>query len=367
MTYNEDDSLFLLRRANPVPDDALTPAQQARADETLEAVMAQPRVSRRPRGLPWVPWLGAAAALVLVVGLGVGVVPQQQARAQAEEALTRAAEASASKPQMASVTSADYLRRVDSIGEASVVSVLRTDASGTVEVNQEDIGDLPAELATAAGDIRGQRPLDPDADITELLNGMSVRAALEMLLSPGLTAGHQRDLYAFIAQTEGNRVVGRGSQREGNAVTIERKDEDLTFTLLPETGQLASVTNLVAPGVVTTVDAAGIVSCVNITGVAGPSDMSLTCADNNYLLTDLQWQGWNSDTAEAAGTASINDCDPDCAGGTFRTFPAEVRASEKRSCGYNLEVYTKLEVDYSEEVQRAEPLAQPETFDLGCG
>lgn len=370
MTYEPDDVFFQLRRANPVLDDTLTQAQQERAERTLAEITALPGpagTARRPRVLQWV---AAAAAASVVVGVGVGVVPQQQARAAAEEALSRAAEASLSKPVPTKVTSSDYVRRVDESVQARVVSVLRTNVAGAVTVEQETAGDLPDSLRKAADDIARAQPIDPAADVVGTLASMdadhAVRSALGMLLSPGLTSQHQRDLYAFIADEPGNRVVNRGEQREGEVVHIERPGDGLAFSLLPASGQLLSVTGLVGPDVTTTVDAAGIIGCVNTTGVTGPEDISLACADDNYIVTDLRWEGWNSEEATAQGNAWINDCEPDCASGDFHTFPATVRASEKRSCGYSLEVYTRIEVDYSEPVKKGEPLAQPQSLELGC-
>ena len=367
-----DDVMFQLRRANPVPEIALDSVQQQRAERTLQDILSQSSAARGPRQPRIAQWVAvaAAAALVVGVGIGIGVVPQQQAQAQAEEALTRAAEASASKREPASITSADYLRRVDALGDARVTSVLRTDASGTVEVAQESTAELPGELQRVAEDIARQQPLDPQADpVSALVDSdadAAVRDALNMLLSPGLSAQRQRDLYAFIAGAPGNRALAREGAREGDLVTIERPGDAIRFQLLPQSGQLVSVSGLVAPGVITTVDAAGIIGCVNTTGVSGPEDLSLACADENYLLKDLSWRGWNSPEATATGTAWINDCDPDCASGRFHTLPAEVRASEKRACGYNLEVYTRIEVNYSEEVQRADTLATPQSLEFGC-
>lgn len=365
-----DDVIFQLRRANPVPETGLDRAQQQRAERTLQDILSQPTATRQSRRLRTTQWVAVAAAAVLVVGVGVGVVPQQQARAQAEEVLTRAAEASLSKLEPASSTSADYLRRVDEFGDAQVTSVLRTDAAGTVDVKQESTAELPEELRSVTEEIAHQQPLNPEADpvaaLAERDADTAVRDALNMLLSPGLSAQHQSDLYVFIARAPGNRVVDHDEAREGDLVTIERAGDGLRFQLLPQSGQLVSVSGLAAPGVTTTVDAAGIIGCVNTTGVSGPEVLSLACADENYLLTDLSWQGWNSPEATASGTALINDCDPDCASGRFHELPAEVRASEKRACGFNVEVYTRIEVDYSEEVQRADAVATPQSIEFGC-
>ncbi len=194
-----------------------------------------------------------------------------------------------------------------------------------------------------------------------------------MLLTPGLRAERQREAYDLLAGLPGTEVTSTKegtSGGEDSLVTLRRAEdgtEALEFSLIPSTGQLVSVRGLVGPGVETTVAAAGIVGCVHVTGVGGPENLSLACADNNYMLDGLQWSGWNSPEATATGQAWINTCDPNCAEGQRKQLPVKVTATRQRSCGYNLDVYTQLKVDYSDEISAAEPLAQDETFDLTCG
>lgn len=94
----------------------------------------------------------------------------------------------------------------------------------------------------------------------------------------------------------------------------------------------------------TTVDAAGIVDCVNVVGTEGPRSVSLACGDNNDRLSDLTWTGWGR-PATATGTEWANDCDPSCADSTVRPHRVRVTADTRRSCGYNLTVYTRLRVE----------------------
>jgi hypothetical protein len=57
---------------------------------------------------------------------------------------------------------------------------------------------------------------------------------------------------------------------------------------------------------------------------AHPATIMLACDDGNAYLSGLHWTTWQS-TAAAAGLWRINDCVPDCAAGTFHTFPATVK------------------------------------------
>ena len=46
-----------------------------------------------------------------------------------------------------------------------------------------------------------------------------------------------------------------------------------------------------------------------------------TAADN---LNHIRWTSWTSQRASGTAVDSVNDCTPDCAGGTFTSFPVEV-------------------------------------------
>jgi hypothetical protein len=63
-----------------------------------------------------------------------------------------------------------------------------------------------------------------------------------------------------------------------------------------------------------------VVDCLNKTQVR-PSTFILACADGNDVLTGMRWVGWASE-AFATGTEKINNCVPNCAAGTFISYPA---------------------------------------------
>ncbi|MEV7612555.1 hypothetical protein [Streptomyces sp. NPDC089799] len=58
-----------------------------------------------------------------------------------------------------------------------------------------------------------------------------------------------------------------------------------------------------------------------------PDDYVLACGDGNNRLVDLKWNHWGAQTATARGIDMVNDCEPNCAGGTFHSYPVEVTLS----------------------------------------
>ena len=52
-----------------------------------------------------------------------------------------------------------------------------------------------------------------------------------------------------------------------------------------------------------------------------PTSIILACADGNASLVNIAWSSWTSTAAVGAGTYIQNDCTPDCAGGTFISYP----------------------------------------------
>ena len=55
-----------------------------------------------------------------------------------------------------------------------------------------------------------------------------------------------------------------------------------------------------------------------------PTEIPLACADYNLRLTELTWSSWTAASANGNGTLMQNDCTPDCAGGTFHSYPTTV-------------------------------------------
>src|ERR1700689_4208404 len=79
--------------------------------------------------------------------------------------------------------------------------------------------------------------------------------------------------------------------------------------------------------------ALSIYDCTNH-GLVTPSNFDLACADANSQLKNLHWTDWGKSTAYATGTASWNDCTPNCAGGTWHSTHIAVYAYRVRDGHY---------------------------------
>jgi hypothetical protein len=97
--------------------------------------------------------------------------------------------------------------------------------------------------------------------------------------------------------------------------------------------------------------------------VARPKSVVLTCADGNYELVRLRWQGWGHATAAASGTARANDCSPSCVAGHFHAYPVLVTAAKLTACG-RARVYERLTVTYPG--SRPKGIAKRSVQSLGC-
>jgi hypothetical protein len=64
-----------------------------------------------------------------------------------------------------------------------------------------------------------------------------------------------------------------------------------------------------------------------------PTIMTTTCADFGEVVQKIKWSKWAADGAEGVGEYSINDCDPDCADGNFKTVPVKVYLSNLTTNG----------------------------------
>lgn len=56
-----------------------------------------------------------------------------------------------------------------------------------------------------------------------------------------------------------------------------------------------------------------------------PALLVLTCGDGNTYLAKMHWAGWHANRARGHGRLWINNCKPNCAGGTFHHYPVRVR------------------------------------------
>ena len=64
-----------------------------------------------------------------------------------------------------------------------------------------------------------------------------------------------------------------------------------------------------------------------------PAQVIISCADANFRARSIDWSSWTATEARGRGTALVNDCEPNCAEGTFRRFPIRLRAFRPRMTG----------------------------------
>ena len=64
-----------------------------------------------------------------------------------------------------------------------------------------------------------------------------------------------------------------------------------------------------------------------------PRTITVACADGNFQVRRISWTTYGSSSARGTGTARVNDCQPTCAGGRFRNYPARVVLSRVTQCG----------------------------------
>jgi PASTA domain len=58
-----------------------------------------------------------------------------------------------------------------------------------------------------------------------------------------------------------------------------------------------------------------------------PTQIFFGCATSADFLSPISWSSWTSTTATGSATHNIDNCQPDCAAGTYSTFPVAVQLS----------------------------------------
>jgi len=59
-----------------------------------------------------------------------------------------------------------------------------------------------------------------------------------------------------------------------------------------------------------------------------PSQIPISCADYTVNISGLTWSSWTATGARGNGTLNVNNCMPDCAGGTVNSSPTSVTLSD---------------------------------------
>lgn len=63
-----------------------------------------------------------------------------------------------------------------------------------------------------------------------------------------------------------------------------------------------------------------------------PSSIMIACATGQFYVTGLRYSSYGGPTAVATGTLHLDDCKPDCARGTFRSYPGTIRLARVTAC-----------------------------------
>ncbi|MFJ8191920.1 hypothetical protein ACIQ8D_19435 [Streptomyces sp. NPDC096094] len=81
-----------------------------------------------------------------------------------------------------------------------------------------------------------------------------------------------------------------------------------------------------------------------------PEAFLLACGDGNSRLVSLRWFRWDANAAVGRGSNAINDCDPYCAAGTFRSYPVTVRLDQPRAWEKDAgeRHYTRMTLTYTD-------------------
>jgi hypothetical protein len=59
-----------------------------------------------------------------------------------------------------------------------------------------------------------------------------------------------------------------------------------------------------------------------------PATIFIGCATSADNLGNIHWSSWTTTNAMATASHNINNCQPDCADGTFSSFPVQVTLSD---------------------------------------
>jgi hypothetical protein len=75
-------------------------------------------------------------------------------------------------------------------------------------------------------------------------------------------------------------------------------------------------------------------SCGN--ALVRPKTIVFTCADAGLFIESIHWRTWGGPVATGDGLVQANTCDPFCAAGHFRSYPARVQLRHRERCGRGL-------------------------------
>lgn len=208
---------------------------------------------------------------------------------------------------------------------------------GTSQVAQE-LTPAPAHLVRARGSQRSRRKA---AGVTALAvaliaagGGGAYALSQQPRTGPAVVAPGTPTPTALatpkpsMTPTPLNTPTGTGTTPSGRVAT----------TPLQPSSPSSSTT---APAMVITVCQDPAVSCDGAEMQTEPTQMTPN-ADGNRTVHGITWSGWGSATATGTGTMGVNNCDPNCANGTYAYYPATVTLSGLTRYGSLTEAYAMI-------------------------
>jgi hypothetical protein len=93
-----------------------------------------------------------------------------------------------------------------------------------------------------------------------------------------------------------------------------------------------------------------------------PKSFVVTCADANFTVKKVKYSAYGATSAKGTGTASLNTCEPDCASGTFKSYPVKLTLSRVKQCG-DVPQFTRARITFTgaRPAGQSKSLSQPFT------
>jgi len=166
-------------------------------------------------------------------------------------------------------------------------------------------------------------------------------AALALVVAPGSSTATSTS-----STSTGSASTGGATQAAGPA-SVAATSPSAPGSSAPATTAPASPTNSLIAVTVCTFPADG---CTQ-PGAAQymeiqPKEIT-TSGDGSGYVTSLVWSNWGSPHATATGIMKLNNCQPNCAQGTYASYPATVTLAGLTPYGTDLEAYSTIVVQSS--------------------
>jgi serine/threonine protein kinase len=242
---------------------------------------------------------------------------------------------------------AELVRRAGPLPEAAVWRL----AGGLVEALQaiHRRGLVHRDLKPGNILIAADGPRVIDFGISRALHGMAITTARTTMGTPaymspeqaaGVDIGPASDVFSLgsvLAFAAAGSAPFDGGDTLSVIYRIVHSDPDLS-RLPPQLRRLISWCM--------TKDPAGRPSLEALPGAAQYMEVQpkqiTDSGDGSGYVKDLVWSDWGSAQATATGTQEVNDCNPNCAQGSFTGYPATVTLAGLTAYGTGLEAYSTI-------------------------